>query len=140
MPRRGRRISARSTGFARRPGRRGVTLIEVMIALVILTGALLSMGSFMTSFAHDTTLDTAAALASDLAVARIETMKGSGSYATLEHDYEGTAASPDHPGYTIVTELRRVRSGIDDYTVVTVTVTSPTLERPVKKTTIVSAF
>ena len=32
--------------------RRGMTLIEVMIALVILTGALLGMGKFITSFSH----------------------------------------------------------------------------------------
>lgn len=120
--------------------RDGFTLIEVMIALVILTGALLSMGAFMTSFAHSTTTGTAASLASDLAVARLETVKGSGDYAALEDDYEGATTSPDHPGYTITTEVARVKNETDDYTAVTVTVTAPALERAVKKTTIISSY
>jgi prepilin-type N-terminal cleavage/methylation domain-containing protein len=120
--------------------REGFTLIEVMIALVILTGALLSMGEFMTKFAHSTTTSTAASLASDLAVARIETIKGSGDYAALEDDYEGTTTSPDHPGYSIATVVERVKNKVDDYTAVTVTVTAPALERAVKKSTVISAF
>jgi prepilin-type N-terminal cleavage/methylation domain-containing protein len=124
----------------RHAGPEGFTLIEVMIALVILTGALLSMGAFMTKFAHSTTTSTAASLASDLAVARIETIKGSGDYAALEDDYEGTTTSPYHPGYSIVTEVERVKNKVDDYTAVTVTVTAPALERAVKKSTVISAF
>lgn len=120
--------------------REGFTLIEVMIALVILTGALLSMGAFMTKFAHSTTTSTAASFASDLAVARIETIKGSGDYAALEDDYEGTSTSPDHPGYSIATDVARVKNSLDDYTAITVTVTAPGLERAVKKSTVISAF
>ena len=122
-------------------GRRsGFTLIEVMIALVILTGALLSMGAFMSNFAHSTATSAAASLASDLAVARLETVKGSGDYAALAGDYEGTTTSPDHPRYSIATEIARVKNKSDDYTAVTVTVTGPALERAVKKTTIIGAF
>lgn len=124
----------------RREGREGFTLIEVMIALVILTGALLSMGAFMARFAHSTTTNAAASLASDLAVARIETIKGSGDYAALEDDYEGTTTSPEHPTYTIATDIERVKSKVDDYTAVTVTVTAPVLDRAVKKSTVISAF
>ncbi len=124
----------------RRIAREGFTLIEVMIALVILTGALLSMGAFMTKFAHSTTTSTAASFASDLAVARIETIKGSGDYGALEDDYEGTTSSPDHPGYSIATDIERVKNSLDDYTAVTVTVTAPGLERAVKKSTVISAF
>lgn len=123
-----------------RGARGGFTLIEVMIALVILTGALLSMGAFMTKFAHSTTTSTAASVASDLAVARLETVKGSGDYAALEDDYEGTTTSPDHPGYSISTEVARVKTGVDDYTAVTVNVTGPGVERAVKKSTVISAF
>jgi prepilin-type N-terminal cleavage/methylation domain-containing protein len=124
----------------RRIAREGFTLIEVMIALAILTGALLSMGAFMTKFAHSTTTSTAASFASDLAVARIETIKGSGDYGALEDDYEGTTSSPDHPGYSIATDIERVKNSLDDYTAVTVTVTAPGLERAVKKSTVISAF
>lgn len=124
---------------ARRP-REGFTLIEVMIALVILTGALLSMGAYMTKFAHSTTTSTAQSLASDMAVARLETIKGSGDYGALQGDYEGTTTSPEHPGYSIATEITRVKNASDDYTVVTATVTAPGLDRPLKKSTIISAF
>jgi prepilin-type N-terminal cleavage/methylation domain-containing protein len=120
--------------------RDGFTLIEVMIALVILTGALLGMGAFMTQFAHSTTVSAAASQASDLAVARIETIKGSGDYSGLEDDYEGTTTSSDHPGYSIATEVERVKDSSNDYTIVTATVTAPALDQAVSKSTIISAF
>jgi prepilin-type N-terminal cleavage/methylation domain-containing protein len=125
---------------ARTSTRDGFTLIEVMIALVILTGALLGMGAFMTQFAHGTTVSAAASQASDLAVARIETIKGSGDYAGLEDDYEGATTSPDHPGYSIATDVERVKDASNDYTIVTATVTAPALDRAVTKSTIISAF
>lgn len=119
--------------------RGGFTLIEVMIALVILTGSLLGMGAFMARFAHGTATSAAISLASDLAVARIETVKGSGDYAGLEDDFEGTSTSPDHPTFTIATDVTRTKNKSADYTAVTVTVSAPVLDEAVKKTTIISA-
>ena len=65
-------------------GRGGMTLIEVMIALVILTGALLGMGKFITSFSHATSDGALSSVASDLVLDRLETIKGSNSYAALD--------------------------------------------------------
>jgi prepilin-type N-terminal cleavage/methylation domain-containing protein len=121
-------------------GRSGFTLIEVMLALVILTGSLLGMGAFMARFSHNTATTAAMSLASDLAVARIETVKGAGDYAALEADYEGTATSAEHPSYAIATDIIRTESDTADYTTVTVAVTAPALDRAVRKTTIISAF
>jgi prepilin-type N-terminal cleavage/methylation domain-containing protein len=54
---------------------RGMTLIEVMIALVILTGALLGMGKFITSFSHATSDGALSSVASDLVLDRLETTR-----------------------------------------------------------------
>ncbi len=121
--------------------RRGMTLMEVMVAMVILTGALLGMGRFITSFQHSTSNNSLSSTATDLVVDRLETIKASTSYATLTATYaatEGTIAG--YPGYTRVTQVLRTNDATTDYTAVTVTVSHPSLSKPVKKTTIIAAF
>ncbi len=121
--------------------RRGMTLIEVMVALLILTGALLGMGKFITSFSHTTSDGALSSVASDLVLDRLETIKGATSYSTLETTYQVTeSAIPGFPGYTRVTKILRTLDPIEDYKAVTVTVTNPGLSTPVKKSTIIAAY
>ncbi len=121
--------------------RHGMTLIEVMIALVILTGALLGMGKFITSFSHSTSDGALSSVASDLVLDRIETIKGATTYSTLETTYNATEASiTGFAGYTRVTQILRTLDATQDYKAVTVTVSNPGLSTPVKKSTIIAAF
>jgi prepilin-type N-terminal cleavage/methylation domain-containing protein len=120
--------------------RSGMTLIEVMIALVILTGALLGMGKFITSFSHATSDGALSSVASDLVLDRLETIKGSNSYALLD-SYNATEMTiPGFTGYKRVTQVTRTLNATTDYKAVTVTVSNPGLNTPVKKSTIIAAF
>ena len=120
--------------------RGGMTLIEVMIALVILTGALLGMGKFITSFSHATSDGALSSVASDLVLDRLETIKGSNSYALLD-SYNATELTiPGFTGYKRVTQVTRTLNATTDYKAVTVTVSNPGLNTPVKKSTIIAAF
>jgi prepilin-type N-terminal cleavage/methylation domain-containing protein len=120
--------------------RSGMTLIEVMIALVILTGALLGMGKFITSFSHATSDGALSSVASDLVLDRLETIKGSTSYATLDTYAVTELAITGFVGYKRVTQVTRTLDGTQDYKAITVTVSNPSLSAPVKKSTIIAAF
>jgi prepilin-type N-terminal cleavage/methylation domain-containing protein len=120
--------------------RSGMTLIEVMIALVILTGALLGMGKFITSFSHSTSDGALSSVASDLVLDRIETIKGSSSYAGLDAYAVTEGAIVGFPGYRRVTQVARTLDATEDYKAITVTVSNPGLSVPVKKSTIIAAY
>jgi prepilin-type N-terminal cleavage/methylation domain-containing protein len=126
--------------IARTRRRGGMTLIEVMIALVILTGALLGMGKFITSFSHATSDGALSSVASDLVLDRLETIKGSNSYAALDGYAATETAITGFTGYKRVTQVTRVLDATEDYKAITVTVTNPGLNLPVKKSTIIAAF
>ncbi len=125
---------------ARMKRRSGMTLIEVMIALVILTGALLGMGKFITSFSHATSDGALSSVASDLVLDRLETIKGSTSYAALDAYAVTESAITGFAGYKRVTQVARTLDGTQDYKAITVTVSNPGLTTPVKKSTIIAAF
>ena len=130
-----------NAAYATRRARRGMSLIEVMIALVILTGALLRMGRFIGSFAHTSTDGFMLSEAADLCLDRIETIKAYGVYSTLETKYNGTESSiAGYPGFKRVTQVLRTVNSTTDYKAITVTVTNPAMTGSVKKTTIISAF
>lgn len=117
-----------------------MTLIEVMIALVILSVVMLSMGQYIAQFAHATATSGETSIASDLAAARLEQIKGSGSYATIESAFEGTETNPSGAtGYTRETIVNVTSSSTAAYTTVTVEVTGPRSE-PVRKTTVIASF
>jgi prepilin-type N-terminal cleavage/methylation domain-containing protein len=121
--------------------RSGMTLIEVMIALGILTGALLGMGTFITKFSHATTDGSIIAAATDLATDRLEQVKAWNRYSTLESTFSATESSiPGYPGYVRTTQITNTVTPQTNYKTVTVTVTKSNLTKPVKKTTIIAAF
>jgi prepilin-type N-terminal cleavage/methylation domain-containing protein len=134
---------------ARRPvagDRAGMTLIEVIIAIVILSGALLSMGGFVTKFAHTVSMTDLRGIAAELAADRIETVKAATAYSSIDSIYartESPGSIAGYPKFTRRTIVQRVGGGgtdLVDYKIVTVVVTEPALKVPVKKTTIISDF
>jgi prepilin-type N-terminal cleavage/methylation domain-containing protein len=120
--------------------RRGMTLMEVMVAMVILTGALLGMGRFITNFSHASTDGALSSTASDLVLDRIELIKASTPYANLPTYIATEGAIPGYANFTRVTQVLRTNTASTDYTAVTVTVSHPGLSRAVKKSTIIGAF
>ena len=137
------------TGFAKagRRVRRGMTLVEVMISIVILSGAMLGLARFGKNFQHTTSLAGDMSLASDLAVARIEQIKAYRVYGSIVATYNNTtetfAADPIFKGFTRTTKVARCAgcpTAVNDYITVTATVTGNSLVSPISKTTIIALF
>jgi len=124
-----------------------MTLIEVILAIVILSGAMLGLANFGRKFQHNTSDTSNQTLASDLATQRLEEIKGYRVYATIVATYNSTTetfgSDPVYKGFTRVTAATRCSgcpTATNDYVTLTVTVTGNQLVTPMKKTTIIAAF
>lgn len=123
---------------------RGVTLIEVMVAMVILVSVLLGMASFAVNFTRSVTRSDVRTIAVNLASQRLSEVRSAPNYVTLETTYNGTETSiAGFTGYQRITQI--IRTGgprptfTNDFKTVTVRVTAPGLTSPIAKTTIVAA-
>jgi prepilin-type N-terminal cleavage/methylation domain-containing protein len=126
------------------PRRRGVTLIEIMISVVILSVVLLGMGRYMVTFSRTVRASEARTMAVALASGRISEIRASPNYAGLETNYAATEATiTGFPGFTRVTAITHTGGPrptyTNDYKTVTVTVDGPGLSAAIKKTIIVAA-
>lgn len=124
--------------------RRGMTLVEVMVALTLLATVLLSLGAFGVRLARLTTNGRAMGTAQQLAADRLEAVKGAPKYGQIESLFQATEATvPGYPGFkrqTVVTHVGGTASDTIDYRVVTVIVTAKRLTTPVRKTTIIAPY
>ncbi len=127
-----------------------MTLIEVIIAVMILSGTLIGLSNFTRRFQHLTNNHDALAIASELATGRMEVLKLHRTYSTLVSAFDGTtetsstAANPSmsqFPGYTRTTAaVRTGPSSTADYVTVTVTVTNTATSTTVSKSLVIAAF
>ena len=132
-------------GTVTRP-RAGMTLIEVIIAVVILSTAMLGLANFVRQFQHTTSDTSTQTLASDLATQRLEEIKANRAYGTLVATYNGiveTFATLPYNGFTRTTTAAHCSgcpTATNDYTTITVAITGNNLTTTMKKTTIIAAF
>ncbi len=124
--------------------RRGMTLIEIMIALAILATVLLGMGQFAFNFSRVERQAEARTIAVNLAQQRLAVIRSSPNYSGLAANFAGTETSiTGFPGYQRLTSVVHTGGPLpiytNDYTTVTVTVTAPTLAASVAKTLVVAA-
>jgi prepilin-type N-terminal cleavage/methylation domain-containing protein len=132
----------------RRSGaRRGFTLVEVVVALAILTGALLGLSLFIARMAQATSSARLLGTATELASDRLELVKSATTYSTIDSLYTATETSipgsPDYFGFTRKTLIQHVgglATDSVDYKIITVIVTHVSLTLPVRKTTSLAAF
>ena len=128
-----------------------MTLIEVIMAVMILSGVLIGLSNFTRRFQSLTNDHDALAVASELATARVEAIELHRTYATLVATFNGTtetsattSANPSmsgYPGYTRTTAVTAVDSSYAaKYVTVTVTVTHAATETTVTKSLVISAF
>lgn len=127
--------------------RRGMTLIEVMIAIVILSGAMLGLAKFGGQFEHTTATASDMSLASDLATAKIEQVKAFRTYTSIVATYnnitETYVGDPVYSGFTrktVATRCTGCPTASNDYITVTATVSGRSLVAPIAKTTIIAVF
>jgi len=127
----------------RRP--HGFTLVEVIVALVILSGVLLAMTDFTRQLTRQTTDAANTAKASDIAVQQLEAVKAWRTYATVVSTFGGNdvtyAAGDPYAGLRRQTLV--VRTGptaTADFVTVTVVVSGAGLGAPLRRSTIIAAF
>ena len=132
--------------------RRGFSLAEIMVALVILSVIVMGLAMTTISFLHETTLDTTRVRATTVADTRIAEIKGWPDYSALSTFNEVKLNYPD-PGWTRTTVVNRDTTPAtacgaptfppcpnNDITRVTVTVTGPSLTAPVARSTAIASF
>jgi prepilin-type N-terminal cleavage/methylation domain-containing protein len=123
--------------------RAGFTLVEVIVAAVILTAALLAMAGFSVRYQQ---IDSSARIvnkAQQAANSRLELVRIAQPYSAIDTMATTESTIPNFPGYTRTTAVTRMGGNPTDtvdYKIITVTVTTPGVARTVKKTSFVGAF
>jgi type II secretory pathway pseudopilin PulG len=126
-----------------------MTIIEVLFAIVILSGVMLSLSRFGQSFTKAARNAANLAIASDLAMSRLEVVRGHADYGTIVSTFGGAsetsagAANPSmtgYDGYTRATVALRTQTDTTDFVTVTVTVSAAVLTSPIAKTLVIASF
>jgi prepilin-type N-terminal cleavage/methylation domain-containing protein len=129
-----------------RSGRPGMTLIEVMVALVILSGSLIAMGNFMGKFSYAQRRAGIHADAVDLASDVMDSVQHDSTYAAIPTDFQRTSTiSRDGASFTRATSVKHIGGGVTqsvDYYIITTTVVNSQLmpADTVKKSIIIRPF
>lgn len=120
----------------------GFTLVEVIIAMLIMSTVLLAMVGTTASLIHVVSVADRNASALQLVDSRIERVQMDPNYAGLDSTYAGTESDfPTLPGYVRTTTIVQFGGSGQavDYKKVTVTVTGPGLTDPVARTITMAA-
>lgn len=123
--------------------RSGMSLVEVIVATMLLVGVVLVLGGFSAQFARATAQAHLIVLANELASARLDAVRQQPTYAALDSLVKTDTVKADFSQYAVKTQLLRVGGKVTDsvdYKLVTVTVTHPAMKKTVAKTTAVAAF
>ncbi|MGH7622751.1 MAG: type IV pilus modification PilV family protein [Gemmatimonadaceae bacterium] len=132
-----------------RTARGGFSLVEIMVALTILSIIILGLANTTISFLHETTLDTVRVRAQSYADMRVAAIRGYPQYATLVATFSSTdTPEPGFSRQTVVTRDQSVNTTCNnpagcpknDITRVTVTVNNSSLSSPVSRTISIAAF
>ena len=127
--------------------RRGMTLIEVIVAITILTGALLVLGAFSARFSQASGQAHLVITANEIAASRLDDARTAATYSAIDLLKSGAAGdtiAADGTRFVRVTTVARVGGSAVtdslDYRLVTVAVSHPSMRKTVTKTTAVAAF
>ena len=123
--------------------RRGMSLVEVIVAMMLMVGVVLVLGGFSAQFARATAQAHLIVLANELAATRLDAVRQQPTYAALDSLAKTDTVKADFSQYAVKTQLLRMGGGVTDsvdYKLVTVTVTHPAMKKTVTKTTAVAAF
>jgi type II secretory pathway pseudopilin PulG len=121
-----------------------MTLVEVIVAMFILTGVILVLGGFSANFARANAQAHLVITANEIAAARLDDMRNQTSYDALEALASTDTVRSDAIAFVRTTVVRRVGgdqpSDTVDYKLMTVSVAHPAMRRVVTKTTAIAAY
>lgn len=120
--------------------RDGFTLMEVLMAVFILSGITLMMAAPSSKFMSTTAKSQRRILASAAADAQIALVRMYPVYDSLRVKYDSTRSNVPFPGFTRQTQVLRTGTGTTgDITRVIVTINGPGLATPIKRTATIAA-
>ena len=123
--------------------RSGFTLVEVIIAMMLLGVTIVGMQLVTVAMLRNQTSAHVRLTASQLAEDRLDRVRLEPNYGSLPNYQLTEDTVPGFPGFRRVTEVRSSRDstarGIVDYREVTVRVTSPSLPAPIVRSLIIGA-
>lgn len=123
--------------------RSGMTLVEVIVAMLLLVTVILVLGGFSAKFAQASGQAHLIVLANELAATRLDAVRQQPTYAAIDSLVGVFAVKSDFSVDTVRTQMIRIGGAITDsvdYKLVTVTVTHPAMRKTVTKTTAIAAF
>jgi prepilin-type N-terminal cleavage/methylation domain-containing protein len=126
-----------------RSPRAGMTLIEIIVAMMILVGVLFALGGFTAKYAQASGQAQLTIAANELAARRLDVIRVQPSYAAIDTIINTTKVQADFRWYDVKTAVTRIGGAVTDsvdYKLVTVTVTHPSMKKTITKTTAVAAF
>ena len=126
--------------------RRGFTLIEVMMAVVVLATLAVGVARFSAAFSKDLSGSSIRVVAAAVASDRMQLVRADPRYATLVALYNAGAGAdttgfPDYPRMRRITNLVRDQTGSParDRTTVTVRVIDPSMPDTVSVTSVIAS-
>jgi type II secretory pathway pseudopilin PulG len=142
MKARTRRIR-RHAALLRGLRRKGMTLVEVIVAMMLLVGVVLVLGGFSAKFAQASNQAHLIVLANEIAATRLDAVRQQPNYVALDTLVRTDSVKADASWYGVKTQKVRVGGAVTDsvdYKIFTVTVTHPAMRKTVTKTTAIAAF
>ena len=120
-----------------------MSLVEVIVAIIILTGVVLVLGAFSAQFAQASGQAHLVVNANELAATRLDAVRQQPTYAAIDTLVRTDSVKSDFTYYTVRTQMVHIGGAVTDsvdYKMVTVTVTHPQMKRTIVKSTAVAAF
>ncbi|MDT8368567.1 MAG: prepilin-type N-terminal cleavage/methylation domain-containing protein [Longimicrobiales bacterium] len=127
--------------LTRRAPTNGFTIVEVVIALTILSVAILGMGASVGGLSRSAAEAEIEAIAVESLDDRLVQIRMDPRYALLDSIYSGTETDTPYPGATRVTTVTRVRTTNPDldFMRIFVRVTLPEIQTPLSRQIVVGA-
>jgi len=123
--------------------RRGLTLAEVMVAMMLLTTVMLALGAFTARFAMANGQARLTITANEIAGTKLDRIRTTPSYAAIDLLADSVKVTKDFTDFSMVTKVKRVGgtpADSTDYRLMTVIVSHPAMKKQVMKTTALAAF
>jgi prepilin-type N-terminal cleavage/methylation domain-containing protein len=123
--------------------RSGMTLVEVIVSMMIMTGVLLALGRFTYQFSQSASQAHMVILANELAVNRLDEVRQQANYSTVLTMKGKRNVTADGRAFTESTYVKQTGGAagdLTDFITVTVVIQNPLLKKRIAKTTAVAAY
>lgn len=128
---------------ARTMGRPGFSLVEVIVAMMLLTTVVLALGSFTMKLARANGQAHLVIAANEIASQRLDEARQQPTYSSISLLAESTSVTYDFLKFgrqTVVQRIGGAPTDSVDYRLITVIVSHPSMTKAVSKTTAIAAF